>query len=177
MSISFRVAETGDAATVVSLVNGAYRGEGALQGWTTESELLDGQRLDEAMFQELLRKEHCDVLLFFREKDGAVACVNVELSDASACYIGMLSVQPQLQRSGLGKFVLETAEKHAQQKWHCSKAKMTVISKRTTLIAFYERRGYRFTGKVVPFPYGDDRFGIPKVPDLVFNEYLKDFGS
>ncbi len=45
---------------------------------------------------------------------------------------------------------------------------MTVIQLRDRLIAWYERRGYRRTGKTLPFPYGDDRFGIPNRDDLHF---------
>ena len=45
---------------------------------------------------------------------------------------------------------------------------MTVINIRATLIAWYERRGYRLTGETRPFPYGDDRFGTPTRPDLAF---------
>jgi hypothetical protein len=48
---------------------------------------------------------------------------------------------------------------------------MTVISIRDELIDWYERRGYRRTGRYSPFPYGDERFGIPKRDDLKF-EYL-----
>jgi hypothetical protein len=45
---------------------------------------------------------------------------------------------------------------------------MTVIHLRDTLIAWYERRGYRRTGETEPFPYGDERFGIPRRDDLYF---------
>ena len=45
---------------------------------------------------------------------------------------------------------------------------MTVVSIRDTLIAWYERRGYRRTGEVRPFPYDDARFGIPRRDDLAF---------
>jgi hypothetical protein len=45
---------------------------------------------------------------------------------------------------------------------------MTVIHCRDTLIAWYERRGYRRTGETRPFPYGDARFGEPRRSDLYF---------
>ena len=45
---------------------------------------------------------------------------------------------------------------------------MTVISLRHGLIAWYERRGYRRTGASEPFPYGDDRVGVPLRGDLHF---------
>ena len=45
---------------------------------------------------------------------------------------------------------------------------MTVIRQRDDLIAWYERLGYRWTGQTEPFPYGNERFGIPRRPDLEF---------
>ena len=47
------------------------------------------------------------------------------------------------------------------------------ISVRDELIAWYERRGYSRTGKYKPFPYGDERFGIPKRDDLRFEVLSK----
>ena len=55
----------------------------------------------------------------------------------------------------------------------CDEMQMTVISIRDELIAWYERRGYRRTGKYKPFPYGDARFGIPKRDDLRFELLVK----
>jgi hypothetical protein len=46
--------------------------------------------------------------------------------------------------------------------------RMTVITIRDTLIAWYERRGYARTGELLPFPYGDQRFGLPQRDDLRF---------
>ena len=53
--------------------------------------------------------------------------------------------------------------------------RMTVIDIRDELIAFYERRGYARTGRKKPFPYGDERFGIPKRDDLRFEILEKRF--
>ena len=53
--------------------------------------------------------------------------------------------------------------------------RMTVIDIRDELIAFYQRRGYRRTGITRPFPYGDERYGIPKRDDLRFEILRKDF--
>ncbi len=46
--------------------------------------------------------------------------------------------------------------------------RMTVIRQRTDLIAWYGRLGFRSTGETEPFPYGDERFGRPRRPDLEF---------
>ncbi|MDB5739408.1 MAG: family N-acetyltransferase [Alphaproteobacteria bacterium] len=45
---------------------------------------------------------------------------------------------------------------------------MTVIWVRDKLIGWYQRRGYVATGETRPFPYGDDRWGVPTRDDLHF---------
>jgi ribosomal protein S18 acetylase RimI-like enzyme len=52
-------------------------------------------------------------------------------------------------------------------------ARMSVVSVRESLIAWYERRGYRRTGETEPFPR-DTRFGEPQRPDLEFIMLEKD---
>ncbi len=85
----------------------------------------------------------------------------------------MFSVRPDLQGSGVGRAVLAEAERIAREDWQCGEMQMTVISIRDELIAWYERRGYRRSGVFKPFPYGDERFGIPKRDDLRFEVLLK----
>jgi ribosomal protein S18 acetylase RimI-like enzyme len=80
----------------------------------------------------------------------------------------MFSVDPQRQGGGLGKQVLAEAERIVRQDWGCDAMRMTVIDVRDELIAFYQRRGYRRTGILKPFPYGDERFGLPRRRDLRF---------
>ena len=80
----------------------------------------------------------------------------------------MFSVRPNLQGAGIGKAVLDEAERIVRDEWKVPTMRMTVIDMRDELIAFYERRGYRRTGIKKPFPYGDERFGVPKRDDLRF---------
>ena len=95
------------------------------------------------------------------ERDGrVVACCQLEHRGDHA-YFGMFAVSPTLQGAGLGKRVIAEAERQARLRWGVREMHMTVISVREDLIAWYERRGYRRTGKRTPFPYGDERFGIP----------------
>ena len=64
--------------------------------------------------------------------------------------------------------MLAEAERIAREEWQLPTMRMTVIDIRDELIAFYERRGYARTGIKKPFPYGDERYGIPKRADLRF---------
>ncbi|HEX4179305.1 MAG TPA: GNAT family N-acetyltransferase [Caulobacteraceae bacterium] len=162
-----------DLESIVALVNSAYRGDSAEVGWTHESDYVDGQRTSLADLQGELAAEPAPKLLVVRQEAGGeiIACVMIErLVDADggvAGYIGMLTVHPARQADGLGRMVLAAAEDQARADG-AMRARMTVVSIRDTLIAWYERRGYRLTGETRPFPYEDGRFGAPRVPDLKF---------
>ncbi|EIM00122.1 GCN5-like N-acetyltransferase [Rhodanobacter sp. 115] len=94
---------------------------------------------------------------------------------ADGGYFGMFAVDPLQQGGGVGKAVLAEAERMARERWQCRAMHMTVIEQRAELIAWYERRGYRRTGQYKPFPYGDERFGIPLRDDLRFEVLIKEF--
>lgn len=167
----FRYAEANDVERVVALVESAYRGPSGERGWTTESSLLDGQRTDALAIADLLHRPECHVLL--AELGGRlVASCHIE-RQGDAAYFGMFAVDPLLQAGGLGKLVLARAEHLARAEWGCTSMRMTVIEQRAELIAWYERRGYRCTGEYEPFPYGDERFGVPRRDDLRFAVLLK----
>jgi len=164
--LAFRDAVPADAPAIVGLVESAYRGDASRAGWTTEADLLDGQRVDAAGVEEIVAKPDSRVLL--GESGGALlVCAQIE-KQGKAGYFGMFSVRPALQGGGIGKRMLAEAERIARDEWKCMKMQMTVISVRDDLIAWYERRGYRRSGVFKPFPYGDARFGIPKRDDLRF---------
>jgi ribosomal protein S18 acetylase RimI-like enzyme len=170
--IAFRPARTADVPAIVALVESAYRGESGRRGWTTESHLLDGQRTDAADVTTLIARPGSRVLM--AEGDGRLkASCHIERRGTGA-YFGMFAVDPGEQGGGIGKRVLLEAERIARDEWHCRVISMTVIVQRAELIAWYERRGYRRTGESEPFPYGNERFGIPRRDDLRFELLRKD---
>ncbi|MCX5747200.1 MAG: GNAT family N-acetyltransferase [Proteobacteria bacterium] len=164
--LTFRWAERVDAPAIVALVEAGYRGEASRAGWTTEADLLGGHRTDLTEVHGCIERANSCVLLGLQ--DGSlVACANVAVED-DAGYFGMFSVVPTLQGGGLGTATLAEAERIARDRWELALMRMTVIDVRTELLAYYQRRGYRRTGRTKPFPYGDERFGVPKRPDLRF---------
>lgn len=168
----FRTAVDTDTEALVALVNSAYRGDSSRQGWTTEADLLGGQRADAESMAELIARPLARVLVAEAGED-LIACCELQHSGHDA-YFGMFSVSPRLQGAGVGKCLLAHAEGYAARTWGCERMRMKVIRQRSELIAWYERRGYKDTGQSSPFPYGDERFGRPKRPDLVFAELVKD---
>lgn len=172
MSLSYRPAAAEDVAAIVALVESAYRGESSRAGWTTEADILDGQRTDPQGVLEVVQDPKSVLLLGFQDGGTLIACCHVEKHDDHA-YFGMFAVRPMLQGGGVGKAMIAEAEKLVVERWGASEMHMTVISVREELIAWYERRGYRRTGKTSPFPYGDERFGLPKRDDLEFELLVK----
>lgn len=166
LPLHFRAATPGDADTVVALVESAYRGDASRAGWTTEADFLDGRRTGADDVLACIARPQSRLLL--AERTGRLlACAHVAVEDGAG-YFGMFSVVPGLQGQGLGKQVLAEAERIARDEFGQATMRMTVIDLREELIAFYERRGYRRTGLRKPFPYGDERFGLPRRSDLRF---------
>lgn len=186
----FRNATLDDVSVVVDLVESAYRGKASRAGWTTEADLLDGQRTDEIEIREIIGRTHSRIRLAEQSVVGVhhakrdqtnalltqdnaiknsfiVACVRIE-NAGDAGYIGMVSVRPTLQNAGVGRQLLDEAERVIRDELHLPRARMTVIGQRGTLIAWYERRGYSLTGKREQFPYGQPRAGTPRRDDLYF---------
>ena len=171
--LTFRAGLSADVAAIVTLVDSAYRGDSSRRGWTTEAELLDGQRTDPDEVAGLVGRAPTEGRVLLTERDGRLlACCYLERQE-NACYLGMFSVDPNLQGGRIGRSVLVEAERIAREEWSCTEMKMTVIDVRHELLAWYTRRGYERTGEHKPFPYGDPRSGIPKRDDLRFEVMRK----
>jgi len=173
----FRQADNKDIDAIVTLVDSAYRGESSRQGWTTEADLLDGRRTFSEEVAEIISAEH-NVILLLEEGDKLLASVQVKKLSGNgvemcSAYLGMFAVAPASQNLGIGKIVIEYAEKFVLENWQCSEMEMTVIQQRVELISWYKKLGYQQTGEVRDFPYGDERYGIPKRDDLVLDVLVK----
>jgi ribosomal protein S18 acetylase RimI-like enzyme len=167
MTLTYRFAEARDVPAIVTLVESAYRGDSSREGWTTEADLLDGQRTDIEAVDSVLAAPGSVILL--AEADGELAATcHLDRQAGAEVYLGMLAVQPSSQGQGWGRQILAEAERVAQLDWRASTMTMTVIAQRPELIAWYGRRGYLPTGETRPFPYGEDRAGVPRRSDLHF---------
>lgn len=169
--MQFRIATDADVPAIENLVNSAYRGEFAKKGWTTEADILGGQRTDQEDLQKIISCPNSTIILAF--DFDLVGCVNLTKID-EVYYLGMLTVKPDLQNKSYGKALLKASENFVREK-QCHKIQMQVISLRQELIAWYLRQGYVQTGERRPFPAANPRFGIPKIENLEFIILTKEF--
>ena len=165
-----RKAEPADYAEVIDLANLAYRGrEGAVASWNIEKGIVGGQRLDDSLLREELAAKPAGALLVYREEaDGPLlgtAWLNPESDQIWS--MGLLTVRPELQNQHLGRRLLAAAETYASDRG-AKRMRIGVLHVRDTLIAWYERRGYRATGETEPYPSEDPRFGTPLRDNLHF---------
>ena len=150
-----------DAAELSALINSAYRGETSKKGWTTEADLLEGTRTTPKELATIITTPHHYLLKFIRDEKiiGSVLLI----AKKEVLYLGMLTVSPELQNSGIGKQLLQAAEQLAQQ-LELSRIQMTVIGIRKELLAWYMRNGYEDTGVREPFPFGEDDKALTSEP-------------
>lgn len=167
-SLFFRRALEADVDAIVTLVNSAYRGESSRAGWTTEADILGGQRTDATEIARLIA-ENDSMFLLCMHGARLIGSVHLAREDAATAYLGMLVIEPALQGRGLGRSLIDAAECLACEEWGISRIQLQVIALRHELIAYYERHGYARTGETRPFPVGDPRFGLPKVEGLSFD--------
>ncbi|WP_353070378.1 GNAT family N-acetyltransferase [Tunturibacter empetritectus] len=163
-----------DIDELVTFVNNAYKGKSAEAGWASEAKLIGGQRIDSTILAETVANGKATVLLMRDDHKAPLAgCVSLETTDEPAVwYLSMLAIDPQRQADGLGRTLLSYAEDYVKAR-RAQKVRITVIWLRHSLSEWYERRGYRRTGKTEPFPYDDQRFGVPARNDLYFEVFEK----
>jgi len=161
-------ATSADIPALNILINSAYRGESSKKGWTTEADLLEGKRTTE---EELIQtiEDPKNTILKFTEDDKIIGSVLL-VEKEQQLYLGMLTVSPELQNSGIGKKMLAEAENHAKT-LGLSSIIMTVISVREELIAWYKRHGYVDTGKREAFPESHIHVTVSEEPlEFIFLE-------
>ena len=159
-------AKPNQSCEISDLVNLTYRGE---IGWTKETQIIQGDRTRPHEIASAISNP--DAHFFVVNQPHRLASCIYVAQEKDAAYIGFFSIHPDLQGKGYGKHVLKQAETYARTKLGVNKYIMFVVSQRTELIAFYERRGYIRTGRVEAYPLHLG-IGVPKVSGLTI-EYLE----
>jgi ribosomal protein S18 acetylase RimI-like enzyme len=165
--LRFRRAQASDIPALLALVHRAYRGEASRAGWTTEADLLDGQRTNAGELHALSAGAEGTRIILGSTDDVPVASM-LFAPEIAHVYLGMIAVCPARQAEGLGRQLLAEAERITRHERLPPRLRLSVIAQRDELIAWYVRRGFRPTGERAPFPYGEPSFGLPRRPDLYF---------
>jgi GNAT superfamily N-acetyltransferase len=135
---SLRIASSDDAENITAVINSAFR--------PAEEFFVDGDRITVAEVRKLLLSGE----FLLAEKAGRIAaCVYVEPRGDRA-YLGLLSVDPEQQQSGLGSLLVKAAEERCFERG-CRFMDINVVNLREELFGFYLRRGYVECGSE-PFP-------------------------
>ena len=135
--MNIRLATEGDFEAVMCLINTAFEVERFFKA---------EDRVNIPMLQEYFRK---GVFLVSEEEGRLTGCVFVELKTGRA-YLGLLSVDPSLQKNGIGRRLTAAAEEFARESG-AHFMDITVVNLRTELPPIYEKLGYKVTG-TAPFP-------------------------
>ena len=164
--LTFRNATNDDVVALGHLVHAAYR-DPDQPGWTTEADILGGQRADATMLAGLIDDDGVRVLVA-TVAGALVACGTLRhVPGDPVATFGLFAVDPTRQGTGIGGQLLSHAEGVAAR-LGATRLRLEVIHTRHELLAWYRRRGFEPTGETAPFPYGDERFGLPRRADLHF---------
>jgi len=133
-----------DYPEIIDLVNVAFRATGPSASWNVEAGVIEGQRINDSLLREDLAKNPPAHLLIHRDEPNGILLGTVRLDPAKdgVWHLALLSVKPDLQNRQLGRTLLAAAEKFAQERG-AHRIHMTALNVRDTLIAWYERRGYK----------------------------------
>lgn len=171
--LTIRPATPADIPALHALIESAYRGEASRAGWTTEADLLAGQRTDPEDLAEIIA-DPAQLMLTAWRQDALVGCVLIADRGQGTGYFGMLSVSPTLQASGLGRRLVATAETELKARFGARRVVFNVFPQRQALIDWYVRQGYAATGETRPFDYANPRLGLPLRDDLHFIVMARD---
>jgi len=199
MNFEIRTARPEDQEAIVRLVNSAYRGDHSRKGWTYEADLIEGDRIDSTAIAKIISSagDQCEqgdqckqgdqqargkqnqkseqaeqIELAVTESGTIIGCVHLKREPDQTLFFGMLTVEPTLQASGLGKRLMTHIETIAIRE-RLRRIRLTVITVRKELISYYERRGFVFTGKTEPFLAHAPNGTLVKDSDMQLAEYVK----
>lgn len=164
---TIRPATLADLPRLHPVVERAYRGDTARQGWTHEADMLSDARTDLDTLATLIDGD--SRLLIALDGDTILGCVNVASRGNGLAYLGLLCVDPEIQARGIGKQLIAAAEATARDTFAATRIEMTVIDRRVELIAWYERHRYVRSTETRPFP-------VPVDPPLTMTVLVKPLG-
>jgi GNAT superfamily N-acetyltransferase len=130
--LAFHTAALSDANAITQLINLAF---------SVERFFVEGDRITAA---EVRERFTTGKFLVVQRHDLLAGCVYVELR-GDRSYIGLLAVDPNQQRSGIGARLMAVAEDYARANG-CRAVDLQTVNLREELVPFYRRLGYVESG-------------------------------
>src|SRR5467141_5065453 len=130
--LRLRTAVLADVEALARLINAAFR---------VEQPFIEGDRINPDGVRAYLGKGK---FLLAEDAAGLTGCVYVELRGDRG-YLGLLGVEPRRQGTGLGRKLMDAAEKFFSTA-NCDAIDLRIVSARAPLSAFYRHLGYVETG-------------------------------
>jgi len=131
---AYRRARPDEVPALVALVESAYRGEPTASAWTTEAHLIGGQRVDRDMLGAAMADPRTAVLVRVDPTGELVACCELRQLDGAVASFGMFAVSPDRQAAGVGRELLEEAERVVVREWGATRMELSVIDVRIELV-------------------------------------------
>ncbi|KAI7857153.1 acyl-CoA N-acyltransferase [Circinella umbellata] len=151
-------------------INGAYRSEG---GWTTEKDLVSGERVTIEDIDEFVRTNgKPNTLLYAFDTSGAseeviekiVGTVQIQVTkDSQEAELGLFAVSPSQQSRGVGGLLVRSAFEKMKELGY-KVAMIHVLETRIDLLNWYRKLGFEETGERIPFVWPE----MLKVKDVCF---------
>src|ERR1700736_2602920 len=136
--VRIRPASDEDVPLLTPLINAAF---------VVEQVVFDGNRVDDLGVRAYMSG---GTFLVAEDSGGLAGCVYVETRHDSS-YLGLLSVQPARQRTGLGRQLVAAAENLARESGSLVMDLRVISVRGEQLLPFYQRLGYQFV-RTEPFP-------------------------
>ena len=127
-NLTIRFGQAGDTEPLARLINAAF---------VVERPIFGGDRTDPDGVRAYMLSGK---FVLAEDAGGLVGCVYVELR-GNRGYIGLLSVDPPRQGTGLGRKLMEAAEQYFREAG-CVGIDLRVVSARAPLPSFYRHLGY-----------------------------------
>lgn len=133
-----RIASDADVPALTQLINAAFVAERAV---------FDGDRVDDLGVRVYMSG---GTFLLAEDSGALVGCVYIE-PRGDRSYLGLLSVQPARQRTGLGRQLVAAAERYARESSSRAMDLRVISARGEQLLPFYQQIGYQVV-RTEPFP-------------------------
>jgi GNAT superfamily N-acetyltransferase len=166
-SLEFINADLAQAADIAALINVAFRSEPSGQTWLTDDQDKRTDMLSVGNVRETLSSPATPILVGTLANSPKLIAVcllkapgTCQKTTGAKSWLSMLAIDPSHHQRGYGAATLKAAEAFAIERWDAKRMELNVVNTRVELRAWYEKNGYRATGQIMEFPYGNHRDGL-----------------